>query len=71
MTRILPPGAAALLILALAGCGGGGASLESKSDVRTTTTGQELLDLKAALDAGAISQDEYDEQRERILDDDG
>ena len=33
-------------------------------------SGQELLDLKSALDSGAITQDEYDEQREKILDKD-
>ena len=50
----------------LSGCGGGGA--DSETNVRTTTQGQELLDLKAALDSGAITQEEYDEQREKILD---
>lgn len=50
----------------LSGCGGGGADAET--NVNTTTQGQELLDLKAALDAGAITQEEYDEQREKILD---
>lgn len=53
--------------LALLGaCAGGGA--DSETNVKTTTQGQELLDLKAALDAGAINQEEYDEQREKILD---
>jgi len=56
-----------LVCLALAACGGGGASLESKSDIRTTTTGQELLDLRQAYEAGALSDEEYAEQRERIL----
>lgn len=54
--------------LVLAACGGGGASLDSTSEVRTTTTGQELLDLKAARDAGAITEDEYEDQRRKILD---
>lgn len=50
-----------LSTVALYGCGG--------TDVRnqTTTTGQELLDLKAALDAGVISEKEYNRKREDIL----
>jgi uncharacterized membrane protein len=47
------------------GCGGGGA--EMKSDISTTTAGQQLLDLKKAYEAGAISKDEYEEMRERIV----
>jgi hypothetical protein len=51
--------------LGLAGCGGGGA--EMNSQISTTTTGQQLLDLKKALDAGAITQEEYDKERKKIL----
>ena len=47
------------------GCGGGGA--EVKSEVTTTTVGQQLIDLKKALDAGAINQQEYEQQRKKIL----
>jgi hypothetical protein len=60
------------LVLALAflpaGCGGfhGGTSVES--DVRATTTGQELLDLEKAKQAGVISEKEYDKQKKKILD---
>ncbi len=45
----------------LFGCGG--------TDVRnqTTTTGQELLDLKGALDAGVITEKEYERKRKDIL----
>lgn len=56
---------AILLAAGAAGCGGGGAEL--KSDVRTTTVGQELTDLKKALDSGVISEKEYETQRKRIL----
>ncbi|MCF8145135.1 MAG: SHOCT domain-containing protein [Deltaproteobacteria bacterium] len=45
------------------GCGGGGAELKS----RTTTTGQELIDLKSAYDRGVITKDQYESQKERIL----
>ena len=36
--------------------------------VINTTTGQELLDLKEALDSGAITQEEYDELKLIIID---
>ena len=32
-----------------------------------TTTGQELIDLKHALDSGAITQEEYDELKLKII----
>ena len=32
-----------------------------------TTTGQELMDLQEALDSGAITQEEYDELRKKIM----
>jgi hypothetical protein len=49
------------------GCGGGGAKVEH--DITTTTKGQQLLDLKKALDAGAINQQEYERLRKKILED--
>jgi hypothetical protein len=51
----------------LSACGGGGAKVES--DITTTTKGQQLLDLKRALDAGAINEKEYERLRKRILED--
>jgi hypothetical protein len=53
----------ALCVFGLAACGGGGATVKSES----VSTGQELIDLKKALDAGVITQKEYDKQREKIL----
>lgn len=54
-----------LFVLGVVACGGGGA--EVKSQVTTTTTGQQLIDLKKALDAGAISKEEYEKERAKIL----
>ncbi len=53
------------LLLGVAACGGGGA--EVSSQVSTTTTGQQLMDLKKALDSGAMTQKEYDQERKKIL----
>lgn len=54
-----------LLLLGVAACGGGGA--EVRSEVSTTTTGQQLIDLKKALDSGAMTQKEYEQERQKIL----
>lgn len=38
-----------------------------RSEITTTTKGQQLIDLKKALDTGAMTQDEYERERQRIL----
>ena len=55
------------LALGLYGCGGGGSKSSTQTQVRTTTLGQELDDLKKAYDSGALSEKEYNTQREKIL----
>jgi uncharacterized membrane protein len=52
-------------LTAMSGCGGG--SGKQTTTVTTTTVGQQLTDLKTAFDAGAISEEEYEKQREAIL----
>jgi len=37
------------------------------TNVSTVSTGQQLTDLKAALDSGAISQAEFDKKQKEIL----
>jgi hypothetical protein len=49
----------------LQGCGGGGA--KTQVEATTGSKGQALLDLKKAFDAGAISQSEYDKQRQKLF----
>ena len=58
-------GVMAVMLVVLAGCGGGGAKVHS--EVTTVTIGQQLIDLKKALDTGAMTKDEYDRQRTKVL----
>ena len=54
-----------ILLFGVTACGGGGADV--RSEVTTTTVGQQLMDLKKALDSGAMTQQEYEQQRKIIL----
>lgn len=65
--RLLPCLALAGLTMLCAGCWGGGSTTNTHSEVKTITTGQELMDLKKARDAGAISESEYQRLRENII----
>lgn len=59
-----------LIVLAifLASCCGGGKETKVVTEsTKTTTTGQELQDLKKAQDEGAISEKEYEEAKKNIL----
>jgi len=65
MIRMLAAALLAAASLALAGCSGGGADVQQY--VSTVSQGQELTDLKRALDEGAINQSEYDRLRQKVL----
>ena len=54
-----------IMALGLAGCGGGGAEL--KSDSYTTTLGQELKDLEEAYQKGIITEKQYKEAKEKLI----
>ncbi len=49
----------------LAGCGGG--TTEVKTTTRSTTLGQELIDLDKAYQQGAITEDQYKKAKEKLL----
>lgn len=55
---------AVVLCLLLGACG---SSPDQNTVVSSTTTGQQLIDLKAALDQGVITQEEYDRKKKEIL----
>ena len=59
----------AFCILFLTSCASSLFSVDKKSDVTNinTTVGEELIDLKKALDAGAITEEEYNEMKGKIL----
>jgi hypothetical protein len=70
MKKLFIPTAVALsAMLLLTGClalqvGGG-----DKKEMQKATIGQQLVDLKAAKDAGAISEAEYQTQKAKLLSD--
>jgi len=59
----------AFSILFLSSCASSLFSVDKNSDVTNinTTVGEELLDLKKALDAGAITEEEYNQMKIKIL----
>jgi len=63
VSRIVGLIAALVISASIAGCGGG----DVKSTVSTTTTGQQLIDLQKAFDTGAITKEQYDQQKAKIL----
>lgn len=67
MRRLLT-GAGLLLLLATAACGG--STDRTTVENRMVTQEQELKDLRRALDVGAISEEEYQDQRAKLLGDD-
>lgn len=65
--RLVAAATLSLLIVILAGCWGGGADVRNSNSNRSTTVGQELIDLQKAYDQGLISEREYERTRKRIL----
>ncbi len=65
MKRIAGILAAVILMIAISGCAMGNKGTVHYS--RTTTIGQELIDLKEAKDKGALSEQEYNKAKEQLL----
>ncbi len=57
--------------LTACGClgGGSGGDAEIQTTTKTTTMGQDLIDLKKAHDDGLISDKEYEKAKDKILKD--
>lgn len=53
------------VLFSLSGCGGGGSHAVYVN--KSTTLGQELNDLQTALQKGVVTEDEYKEQRAKLL----
>ncbi len=64
----LLPALALALSTGLSGCGSSSKANVTVRGTTTISTGQELLDLKRALDEGAIGQRDYDKLRAILLD---
>lgn len=63
MSLIIRLAAATLAVALLAGC----VVVGGRQTVQKPTRGHELMDLKAAYDAGALTSEEYDCKRAEIL----
>ncbi len=54
-----------MMPLSLIGCGGGGAEVRTQS--YTTTLGQELKDLEEAYQKGIITEKQYKDAKEKLI----
>lgn len=67
--RLVSAALLSLLMATLAGCWGGGADVRNSNTNRSTTVGQELIDLQRAYDQGLMTEREYNRARRRVLQD--
>jgi len=56
-----------ILLVLMTGLNGRVFSIGGSSTANTPTKGQQLIDLKNALDRGAITPQEYQQQKQQIL----
>ena len=67
MPRISTAAALALPVSAVMLLSAGGCVAGNTTRVERPTTGRELIELKEALDKGAITQVEYEQQKSKLL----
>ena len=56
-----------LMMLGLAGCGGGGAKVQTDQSTYTTTLGKELQDLEEAYKKGLLTEREYENSKKKLV----
>ncbi len=69
-TKVCAVGLLLLFALSIAACCGGGTTKVESAPVNVSTTptlGKQLEDLEAAYKKGAISKDEYDSARKKLI----
>ena len=59
--------ALALSALGLTACGGGSSRVQAEQTTYTTTLGQELKDLEDSYKRGIITQKQYEEAKEKLI----
>jgi len=68
MKKLLTPAALAVSALLFSGCVAAIGNRDNQSAARSSTTlGQQLIDLQKAKDAGAMTPDEYETQKAKLL----
>ncbi len=56
-----------VMTLFMTACGGGGAQVKSEQATYSTTLGQELKDLEDSYKRGIITQKQYEEAKEKLI----
>ena len=64
MKKLVLISAIAVMSVSLAACG---SHSKTETNVKSTTTGQELTDLQAAYEGGIITEQEYEKKKKAIL----
>lgn len=65
--RAVTIGAMTAALLGPAACGGGGADVKTEHSTYTTTLGQELKDLEDSYKKGIITERQYEEAKEKLI----